>query len=145
MGIINPSPGLEYSFLTTGSHHDQETNPSISSVSTTSNSSEATFPITDEHICYMSGVSVQDLDYNDTYLHNFQSQSLSGSGGVPLDFSDLLNHQNGVGILNTSICKRNWDGILCWPNTPLGQTASLPCMDKFRGIPYDPSGKNVFI
>ena len=38
-------------------------------------------------------------------------------------------------------CNRTWDKVLCWPPTPAGTTAVLPCFEEFNGIKYDTSGK----
>lgn len=34
-------------------------------------------------------------------------------------------------------CEVNWDTILCWPRTPSGTLATIPCFDELNGIPYD--------
>jgi len=36
-------------------------------------------------------------------------------------------------------CLPTWDSVLCWPATPLGQVAKLPCFPVLNGIPYDTS------
>lgn len=41
------------------------------------------------------------------------------------------------------VCNRTWDSVLCWPETPAGTTAYLPCFEEFNGIRYDPSGKFI--
>ena len=39
------------------------------------------------------------------------------------------------------ICNRSWDGILCWPETPAGEEAILPCFSQLNGVRYDTSRK----
>ncbi|XP_075237568.1 diuretic hormone receptor-like [Lycorma delicatula] len=34
-------------------------------------------------------------------------------------------------------CPRSWDSLLCWPPTPPGIRASLPCFEELNGIKYD--------
>ncbi|XP_071446236.1 diuretic hormone receptor-like [Hetaerina americana] len=36
-------------------------------------------------------------------------------------------------------CNRSWDKILCWPPTPGGSLAVLPCFDELNGIKYNTS------
>lgn len=36
-------------------------------------------------------------------------------------------------------CNTTWDGIICWPTTPSGTTAVLPCIEQLNGIRYDTS------
>jgi hypothetical protein len=38
-------------------------------------------------------------------------------------------------------CNSTWDGIICWPTTPAGATAVLPCFDELNGIKYDTDRK----
>ncbi|XP_073970041.1 diuretic hormone receptor-like isoform X2 [Rhodnius prolixus] len=34
-------------------------------------------------------------------------------------------------------CTTTWDGLLCWPNTPPGVTAYLPCVAEIDNVKYD--------
>ncbi|XP_015604427.1 diuretic hormone receptor isoform X2 [Cephus cinctus] len=34
-------------------------------------------------------------------------------------------------------CEFDWDALLCWPRTPPGTLATLPCFDELNGIKYD--------
>ncbi|XP_029052077.1 diuretic hormone receptor-like isoform X2 [Osmia bicornis bicornis] len=34
-------------------------------------------------------------------------------------------------------CEINWDSLLCWPRTPPGTVATLPCLEELNGIRYD--------
>lgn len=34
-------------------------------------------------------------------------------------------------------CEVNWDTILCWPRTPPGTLAIIPCFEELNGISYD--------
>lgn len=36
-------------------------------------------------------------------------------------------------------CQVSWDTVLCWPRTPPGTLATIPCFDELNGIPYDNS------
>lgn len=36
-------------------------------------------------------------------------------------------------------CAPNFDSVLCWPRTPLGTLALLPCLEELNGIYYDTS------
>ena len=42
-------------------------------------------------------------------------------------------------------CNSTWDGIICWPTTPAGATAVLPCFDELNGIKYDTDRKFWFL
>ncbi|EFN84432.1 Diuretic hormone receptor [Harpegnathos saltator] len=37
-------------------------------------------------------------------------------------------------------CEVSWDTVLCWPRTPPGTLATIPCFEEFNGILYDNSG-----
>ncbi|XP_076654701.1 diuretic hormone 44 receptor 1 isoform X2 [Halictus rubicundus] len=39
-------------------------------------------------------------------------------------------------------CEISWDSLLCWPRTPPGTMATLPCLEELNGIRYD-STQNV--
>ncbi|XP_076227925.1 diuretic hormone 44 receptor 1 isoform X2 [Nomia melanderi] len=39
-------------------------------------------------------------------------------------------------------CEISWDSLLCWPRTPPGTLATLPCIEELNGIRYD-STQNV--
>ncbi|KAJ9594854.1 hypothetical protein L9F63_013842 [Diploptera punctata] len=41
-------------------------------------------------------------------------------------------------------CPQFWDAVLCWPKTPNGTVAILPCFEELRGIKYDTSRKYIF-
>lgn len=34
-------------------------------------------------------------------------------------------------------CEIDWDSLLCWPRTPPGTLATLPCLEELNGIRYD--------
>ncbi|CAK9809709.1 Diuretic hormone receptor [Anthophora plagiata] len=34
-------------------------------------------------------------------------------------------------------CEISWDSLLCWPRTPPGTLATLPCFEELNGIQYD--------
>ncbi|XP_076232518.1 diuretic hormone 44 receptor 1 isoform X3 [Calliopsis andreniformis] len=34
-------------------------------------------------------------------------------------------------------CEISWDSLLCWPRTPPGTLATLPCLEELNGIRYD--------
>jgi len=36
-------------------------------------------------------------------------------------------------------CPYSYDTLLCWPKTPAGNLALLPCFEEFNGIKYDTS------
>ncbi|XP_025160006.1 diuretic hormone receptor isoform X2 [Harpegnathos saltator] len=36
-------------------------------------------------------------------------------------------------------CEVSWDTVLCWPRTPPGTLATIPCFEEFNGILYDNS------
>lgn len=42
---------------------------------------------------------------------------------------------------NSSFCPREWDNLICWPETMAGQMATLPCFDELNGIFYDTTRK----
>lgn len=72
------------------------------------------------------------------------SNHLEGGGdyGVTqsLDHGSNLN-TSGAGSDSRLMCSRSWDGILCWPETPEGSSATLSCFSHLNGIQYDTSRK----
>ncbi|XP_049307900.1 diuretic hormone receptor isoform X2 [Bactrocera dorsalis] len=40
---------------------------------------------------------------------------------------------------DSAYCLTHFDSILCWPRTPRGTLAALPCLHEFQGIQYDSS------
>lgn len=84
----------------------------------------------------------------------------SGSGSTGVDNTNTTTHltANELDIINQSeelqclvqehieyslhgnssdFCSTSFDSILCWPRTPRGTLAELPCLDEFQGIQYD--------
>ena len=47
-------------------------------------------------------------------------------------------------LAGSRFCNSTWDGIICWPTTPAGATAVLPCFDELNGIKYDTERKLVW-
>ncbi|XP_054719117.1 diuretic hormone receptor-like [Uloborus diversus] len=41
---------------------------------------------------------------------------------------------------DSGMCGVSWDGVSCWPITPSGTTAKLPCFAELNGVKYDVSG-----
>jgi len=68
-------------------------------------------------------------------------------------FKDLLNpdmqremeclHQEMLSAGSSGdsglFCPYSYDTLLCWPKTPAGNLALLPCFEEFNGIKYDTS------
>lgn len=87
-----------------------------------------------------------DIDYLDVLSHNV---SLLDTGQH--DGNDGLNHfyhklHSGLGatgkrLANLTYCQREWDNVICWPETQEGHMATLPCFDEFNGIYYDTTSK----
>lgn len=42
---------------------------------------------------------------------------------------------------NVTICPVKFDSVLCWPETPAGTLAIMPCFSEFQGLNYDSSRK----
>lgn len=56
------------------------------------------------------------------------------------------NYQGGGDhVDDRAFCPVDWDDILCWPRTPAGEVATLPCFDNLYGIRYNASGELVHI
>jgi len=56
---------------------------------------------------------------------------------------EVVDNSN-ANIYSFSHCPFDWDGILCWPKTLVGETATLPCMETLHGIPYNTSSKSHY-
>ncbi|XP_055623581.1 diuretic hormone receptor-like [Toxorhynchites rutilus septentrionalis] len=76
----------------------------------------------------------------------------SGSGdGLPMDsllFEGTENESSVVDcfvqrqsekLLTDVACPSSFDSISCWPRTPPGTLAILPCFSEFKGVQYDSS------
>ena len=94
---------------------------------------------------------------------SMEIDSLNGSD--PSESNYVLNALNYINDLNDSRfrqevecklkqitektsdkgCDTSWDELMCWPNTPPGTLASLPCFAELHGIRYDTSRKFFFI
>lgn len=80
------------------------------------------------------------------------------NGTKPVDGNYVLNVLNYINERNESLtlkelqclerkvqqqedheggCEVNWDSLLCWPHTPSGTLATLPCIKELNGILYD--------
>jgi hypothetical protein len=44
---------------------------------------------------------------------------------------------NGSGEASGLFCPHSYDTLLCWPKTPAGTLAILPCFEELNGIKYD--------
>jgi hypothetical protein len=106
-----------------------------------SNAPDGTHSLTDA-ISYL-GVSNSSINSNNSTGVG-DIDGLASLGG--LDLSQLSGVSNEKNFGNVSGCPRDWDKVLCWPDTPLGHTATLPCFSEFRAIMYDTSCKlqNIF-
>lgn len=89
------------------------------------------------------------------------------NGTRPVEVNYILNVLNYINELNESMiteeircsiskyrhqeephengCEVDWDSLLCWPHTPPGSLATLPCFEELNGIHYDKSRKFTFI
>lgn len=81
--------------------------------------------------------------------------SLNGTnpleGNYVLDVLNFINELNDSRLNQEFECKKreimgtkpdkgcdiNWDSLLCWPYTPSGMLAKLPCFAELHGIKYD--------
>ena len=45
----------------------------------------------------------------------------------------------GSGADSELFCPYSYDTLLCWPKTPAGNLAILPCFEELNGIKYDTS------
>jgi hypothetical protein len=43
----------------------------------------------------------------------------------------------GSGEASGLFCRHFYDTLLCWPKTPAGTLAILPCLEELNGIKYD--------
>uniref|UniRef100_A0A8W8MS71 Parathyroid hormone/parathyroid hormone-related peptide receptor n=1 Tax=Magallana gigas TaxID=29159 RepID=A0A8W8MS71_MAGGI len=48
----------------------------------------------------------------------------------------LIAEERNMSTSNESQCVRIWDNIMCWPPTPAGQLAVLPCPSHIRNMDY---------
>ncbi|XP_021958199.2 diuretic hormone receptor isoform X2 [Folsomia candida] len=80
----------------------------------------------------------QHNDSLSSLLHHSTTDSV-GDANLDLNLDLLTNHDVGG---NATVCFGGWDGILCWPETPVGQTATLSCFKELNTILYD-SSKNA--
>ena len=82
----------------------------------------------------------------------FSKFSFSSDLDLPLNFLNdteiqkeyeclLKVESDSSGSSSGLYCPQFWDTLLCWPKTPAGTLALLPCFDEFRGIKYDTSRK----
>jgi len=92
--------------------------------------------MTEEWICLHldPGSSPSKPFQEESLIEDHDESSLGGSPPSPPG----LNGTTGYGGFN---CNRSWDGILCWPETPEGSSATLSCFSQLNGIPYDTSRK----
>lgn len=77
-------------------------------------------------------------DMNDSsYRNSVKCETmsfLSAEGLVPRDFN-----------ISLPTCDVFFDNVSCFPATPAGTTRFIPCMESYRGVLYDTSGKSSFI
>ncbi|KAK9295959.1 hypothetical protein QLX08_009861 [Tetragonisca angustula] len=52
---------------------------------------------------------------------------------------ELQRLSTGTQLEDQQGCEINWDSLLCWPGTPPGTLATLPCFEELNGIRYDSS------
>ncbi|XP_015518859.1 diuretic hormone receptor [Neodiprion pinetum] len=87
-------------------------------------------------------------------------EGVSVNGTMPVEVNYVLNVLNYINELNDSLiteevkcslekyrrqehtqhepeCEVDWDSLLCWPRTPPGSLATLPCFEELNGIQYD--------
>uniref|UniRef100_A0A1A9V251 Diuretic hormone receptor n=1 Tax=Glossina austeni TaxID=7395 RepID=A0A1A9V251_GLOAU len=54
-------------------------------------------------------------------------------------FSKIIDESKREVTTNSSSCPVSFDSVLCWPSTPAGSWAALPCFKEFKGVRYDNS------
>uniref|UniRef100_A0A1B0BXB2 Diuretic hormone receptor n=1 Tax=Glossina palpalis gambiensis TaxID=67801 RepID=A0A1B0BXB2_9MUSC len=54
-------------------------------------------------------------------------------------FNKIIDEVKGEVTTNNSSCPVSFDSVLCWPSTPAGAWAALPCFKEFKGVRYDNS------
>jgi hypothetical protein len=51
----------------------------------------------------------------------------------------------GSGTESGLFCPYSYDTLLCWPKTPAGNLALLPCFEELNGIKYDTSREYPYL
>jgi hypothetical protein len=51
----------------------------------------------------------------------------------------------GSGVESGLFCPYSYDTLLCWPKTPAGTLAFLPCFEELNGIKYDTSREYPYV
>uniref|UniRef100_A0A1A9X4R6 G-protein coupled receptors family 2 profile 1 domain-containing protein n=1 Tax=Glossina brevipalpis TaxID=37001 RepID=A0A1A9X4R6_9MUSC len=54
-------------------------------------------------------------------------------------FNKTIDESKIAVITNSLSCPVSFDSVLCWPSTPSGSWAALPCFKEFKGVRYDNS------
>ncbi|KAL9913867.1 diuretic hormone receptor isoform X1 [Glossina fuscipes] len=54
-------------------------------------------------------------------------------------FNKIIDELKREVTTNNSSCPVSFDSVLCWPSTPAGAWAALPCFKEFKGVRYDNS------
>uniref|UniRef100_A0A1B0A4Q4 G-protein coupled receptors family 2 profile 2 domain-containing protein n=1 Tax=Glossina pallidipes TaxID=7398 RepID=A0A1B0A4Q4_GLOPL len=54
-------------------------------------------------------------------------------------FNKIIDEPKREVTTNSSSCPVSFDSVLCWPSTPAGSWAALPCFKEFKGVRYDNS------
>ncbi|XP_035206838.1 diuretic hormone receptor-like, partial [Stegodyphus dumicola] len=80
---------------------------------------------------------VSNKGHNGTTLDKnfFEDISSLEEADCYLDFLSQPYPHTGKG--GEIYCNSTWDGISCWPTTPAGTVASVPCFAEFNGVRYD--------
>ncbi|XP_037941692.1 homeobox protein 5-like [Teleopsis dalmanni] len=137
--LLNNDNGQQYSYYDTQDNFNSNTNNNHNNNNNNNNEN-----------------AIRSKNNNDMITGNVLKMNSTESGThspLSIDNIDEINQSAELQCLlqehietstfgNTSdFCFTQFDTILCWPRTPRGTLAVLPCLDELQGIQYDSSRK----
>ncbi|XP_037941693.1 diuretic hormone receptor-like [Teleopsis dalmanni] len=135
--LLNNDNGQQYSYYDTQDNFNSNTNNNHNNNNNNNNEN-----------------AIRSKNNNDMITGNVLKMNSTESGThspLSIDNIDEINQSAELQCLlqehietstfgNTSdFCFTQFDTILCWPRTPRGTLAVLPCLDELQGIQYDSS------
>lgn len=86
-------------------------------------------------------MAASDIVFKEENEGNKGLKELLNNTDIQREMECLSKELESVGSGGESglFCPYAYDTLLCWPKTPAGTLALLPCFDELNGIKYDTS------